>query len=81
MLDGWWCSDRRHLRPPRSRQLRKYPPGCPRPLPPPQQFLHAVKYCHTHQVAHRDLKLDNTLLDRCGAVGGQYWAVRSGWAP
>lgn len=33
---------------------------------PPQQFLSAVKYCHSHCVAHRDLKLDNTLLDRCG---------------
>ena len=29
-----------------------------------QQFLSAVKYCHSHFVAHRDLKLDNTLLDR-----------------
>lgn len=28
-----------------------------------KQFLSAVKYCHTHCVAHRDLKLDNTLLD------------------
>ncbi len=28
-----------------------------------QQFLSAVKYCHSHCVAHRDLKLDNTLLD------------------
>ena len=28
-----------------------------------QQFLSAVKYCHSHNVAHRDLKLDNTLLD------------------
>ena len=28
-----------------------------------QQFLSAVKYCHSHFVAHRDLKLDNTLLD------------------
>eukprot|EP00887_Chlorella_sp_A99_P003726 scaffold7.g3726.t1 len=26
-------------------------------------FLAAVKYCHRHCVAHRDLKLDNTLLD------------------
>ena len=42
------------------------PPACPRPPPPhphPQQFLGAVKYCHAHCVAHRDLKLDNTLLD------------------
>ena len=31
-----------------------------------QQFIQAVAYCHTHNVAHRDLKLDNTLLD--GAV-------------
>lgn len=28
-----------------------------------KQFLSAVKYCHGHCVAHRDLKLDNTLLD------------------
>lgn len=28
-----------------------------------KQFLSAVKYCHSHMVAHRDLKLDNTLLD------------------
>jgi len=28
-----------------------------------KQFLSAVKYCHVHCVAHRDLKLDNTLLD------------------
>lgn len=28
-----------------------------------KQFLSAVKYCHSHLVAHRDLKLDNTLLD------------------
>lgn len=30
---------------------------------PLQQFIRAVAYCHTHNVAHRDLKLDNTLLD------------------
>lgn len=28
-----------------------------------KQFLSAVNYCHSHLVAHRDLKLDNTLLD------------------
>lgn len=28
-----------------------------------KQFLSAVNYCHSHMVAHRDLKLDNTLLD------------------
>lgn len=28
-----------------------------------QQFIAAVEYCHQHCVAHRDLKLDNTLLD------------------
>lgn len=28
-----------------------------------KQFLSAVEYIHKHKVAHRDLKLDNTLLD------------------
>lgn len=28
-----------------------------------KQFISAVEYCHKHSVAHRDLKLDNTLLD------------------
>ncbi|KAI8101424.1 hypothetical protein M9435_001530 [Picochlorum sp. BPE23] len=28
-----------------------------------KQFLSAVNYCHNHRVVHRDLKLDNTLLD------------------
>mmetsp|Transcript_12691 Transcript_12691/g.38257 ORF Transcript_12691/g.38257 Transcript_12691/m.38257 type:complete len:418 (+) Transcript_12691:2731-3984(+) len=28
-----------------------------------RQFITAVAYCHEHSVAHRDLKLDNTLLD------------------
>jgi serine/threonine-protein kinase SRK2 len=28
-----------------------------------KQFLSAVNYCHQHRVVHRDLKLDNTLLD------------------
>lgn len=28
-----------------------------------KQFLSAVEYIHSHKVAHRDLKLDNTLLD------------------
>lgn len=28
-----------------------------------RQFVTAVAYCHAHNVAHRDLKLDNTLLD------------------
>ena len=32
-------------------------------LVPAQQFIAAVEYCHQHCVAHRDLKLDNTLLD------------------
>lgn len=27
-----------------------------------RQLLSAVEYCHSHQVAHRDLKLDNTLI-------------------
>lgn len=31
--------------------------------PHPQQFVNAVNYCHKHCVAHRDLKLDNVLLD------------------
>ena len=43
-----------------------------------QQFLSAVKYCHSHCVAHRDLKLDNTLLDRCERVGGGE-LVPAGW--
>jgi serine/threonine-protein kinase SRK2 len=29
----------------------------------PQQCIEAVDYCHRRDVAHRDLKLDNTLLD------------------
>lgn len=28
-----------------------------------KQIMSAVEYCHKHQVAHRDLKMDNTLLD------------------
>ena len=28
-----------------------------------RQFIEAVSYCHANCVAHRDLKLDNTLLD------------------
>lgn len=28
-----------------------------------KQLISAVEYCHAHNVAHRDLKLDNTLLD------------------
>ena len=28
-----------------------------------KQFLSAVNYCHMHSIVHRDLKLDNTLLD------------------
>ena len=28
-----------------------------------KQFIGAVEYCHKHNVMHRDLKLDNTLLD------------------
>jgi serine/threonine-protein kinase SRK2 len=30
-----------------------------------RQFLRAIAYCHEHRVAHRDLKLDNTLLELC----------------
>lgn len=32
-----------------------------------RQFISAVEFCHRHKVMHRDLKLDNTLLDgeRC----------------
>jgi serine/threonine-protein kinase SRK2 len=29
-----------------------------------QQCIEAVDYCHKRNVAHRDLKLDNTLLDK-----------------
>lgn len=28
-----------------------------------RQFISTVEFCHRHNVAHRDLKLDNTLLD------------------
>ncbi|KAK9112665.1 hypothetical protein Scep_020184 [Stephania cephalantha] len=28
-----------------------------------QQLISGVSYCHTMQVCHRDLKLENTLLD------------------
>merc|ERR1711977_403803 len=28
-----------------------------------RQFISAVEFCHNHRVMHRDLKLDNTLLD------------------
>lgn len=28
-----------------------------------RQFIHAVDYCHKHNTTHRDLKLDNSLLD------------------
>lgn len=28
-----------------------------------RQIVSAVDYCHRNHVAHRDLKLDNTLLD------------------
>lgn len=28
-----------------------------------KQFISAVSFCHRHQVAHRDLKLENTLID------------------
>lgn len=30
-----------------------------------QQCIEAVDYCHRQNVAHRDLKLDNTLLNSC----------------
>ncbi|OUC44827.1 hypothetical protein D917_08808, partial [Trichinella nativa] len=28
-----------------------------------QQLISAVDYCHRHKVVHRDLKLENLLLD------------------
>ena len=30
---------------------------------PPQQFVDALRYCHSRHVCHRDIKLENTLLD------------------
>ena len=50
---------------------------CARAPPLPQQFLSAVKYCHSHCVAHRDLKLDNTLLDRWAGLGWAGGGARS----
>ncbi|DBA66108.1 TPA: hypothetical protein ACH3X2_003106 [Trebouxia sp. C0005] len=28
-----------------------------------KQFISAISYCHQHHIAHRDMKLDNTLFD------------------
>ncbi|KAL3154733.1 hypothetical protein ABBQ38_011281 [Trebouxia sp. C0009 RCD-2024] len=28
-----------------------------------KQFISAISYCHRHRIAHRDMKLDNTLFD------------------
>lgn len=28
-----------------------------------RQFISTVAFCHRHHIAHRDLKLDNALLD------------------
>ena len=39
------------------------PPGLLTSGGPVQQCISAVEYCHARNVAHRDLKLDNTLLD------------------
>ncbi len=51
-----------------------------------RQLVSAVEYCHKNNVAHRDLKLDNTLLDEhdpawlklCDFGFAKHWQVR-GW--
>jgi serine/threonine-protein kinase SRK2 len=51
---------------------------------PLRQLISAVEYCHRNGVAHRDLKLDNTLLDNhepawlklCDFGFAKHWQVR-----
>jgi len=33
-----------------------------------RQIINAVEYCHSHLIAHRDLKLENILIDEFNIV-------------